>query len=105
MTLEKYGPKITGDQAVEFMRGQKLDSPRGPIEINAKTRCINQNVYLRRVIEKDGRLVNENFKTIPMVADPWPTWNPAAMVLPLPRACPPLPTYWNSSTREATYWP
>lgn len=76
MALEKYGPKITGEQAVDFMRGQKLDSPRGPIFIDPDTRDIVQNVYLRRVKERNGKLVNINFYTAPMVKDPWPAWNP-----------------------------
>jgi len=76
MALEKYGPGITGKQAVDFMRGKKLDSPRGPILIDAETRDIVQNVYLRRVKERNGKLVNINFHTVPMVPDPWQKWNP-----------------------------
>ena len=40
------------------------------------TRDIVQNVYLRRVKERNGKLVNINFYTAPMVKDPWPSWNP-----------------------------
>ena len=58
------------------MKGQKLDSPRGPIFIDPETRDIVQNVYLRRVKERNGKLVNINFYTAPMVKDPWPSWNP-----------------------------
>ena len=76
MALEKFGPDVTAEQAISLWRGLKLESARGPIEIDAKTRDINQNVYLRRVIEKDGRLINENFYTTPMVTDPWVAWNP-----------------------------
>ena len=76
MALEKFGPDVTGDQAIAFWRGQKLDSARGPIMIDAKTRDIVQNVYLRRVVERNGRLINENFYTTPMVRDPWAEWNP-----------------------------
>jgi branched-chain amino acid transport system substrate-binding protein len=76
MALEKFGPNVTGDQAIKLWRGQKLESARGPILIDAKTRDIVQNVYLRRVVERDGRLVNKDFHTTPMVKDPWPEWYP-----------------------------
>jgi branched-chain amino acid transport system substrate-binding protein len=67
---------VTGDQAIGLFKGVKMDSPRGPIEINANTRDIVQNVYLRRVESRGGRLVNINFATTPMVRDPWKDWNP-----------------------------
>jgi branched-chain amino acid transport system substrate-binding protein len=76
MAVEKFGPGVTGDQAIGLWRGVKLDSPRGPLIIDAKTRDIVQNVYLRRVESRGGRLVNINFETIPMVSDPWKEWNP-----------------------------
>jgi hypothetical protein len=28
------------------------------------------------VEERDGKLVNVNFQTFPMVKDPWKEWNP-----------------------------
>ena len=74
--VEKFGPRPTGDQAIGFWRGMAFDSPRGPIKIEEKTRDITQNVYLRKVEERDGKLVNINFATIPMVRDPWKDDNP-----------------------------
>jgi len=76
MAVEKFGPRVTGDQAIGLFRGVKMDSPRGPIEIDPKTRDIVQNVYLRKVESRGGRLVNINFATVPTVRDPWKDWNP-----------------------------
>lgn len=76
MAVERFGPRVTGDQAIALFRGVKMDSPRGPLEIDAKTRDIVQNVYLRKVENRGGRLVNINFATVPMVRDPWKEWHP-----------------------------
>ena len=75
-TVAKLGPRPNPEAAVRFMSEMKFDSPRGPIQIDPKTRDIIQNVYLRRVVEKNGRLENANFATVPMVKDPWKEWNP-----------------------------
>jgi branched-chain amino acid transport system substrate-binding protein len=75
-TVAKLGPRPNPEAAVKFMSEMKFDSPRGPIQIDPKTRDIIQNVYLRRVVEKNGRLENLNFATVPMVKDPWKEWNP-----------------------------
>lgn len=74
--VAKFGPRATGDQAIGLWRGMAFDSPRGPIEIDEKTRDIIENVYLRKVEERDGKLVNINFQTIPMVRDPWKDEHP-----------------------------
>lgn len=74
--IEKLGPRPNADEAMKLMSSMKFDSPRGPVMIDAKTRDIVQNVYLRRVKEQDGRLVNINFATVPNVKDPWKEWNP-----------------------------
>lgn len=74
--VAKLGPRPNPEEAVKFMASMKFDSPRGPVEMDPKTRDIIQNVYLRRVVEKNGRLENLNFLTVPMVKDPWKEWNP-----------------------------
>jgi branched-chain amino acid transport system substrate-binding protein len=74
--VQKFGPKFTGDQAVGLWKGMKFDSPRGPVMIDPDTRDIVQNIYVRRVQQQGGRLVNVNIATIPMVKDPWKEWNP-----------------------------
>jgi len=71
------GPKADGLKYVEFMKGQKLDSPRGPIMVDPEERDIVQNVYTRRVEKRDGKLVNIDIDTEPMVRDPWKQDNPA----------------------------
>lgn len=67
-----------GKAAMESIKGLTIQSPRGPITIDAKTRDIIQNVYLR-VVEKrgDGMLVNKTLATQQAVKDPWKELNPA----------------------------
>ena len=68
---------FTADQAMAFLSHWKdPDSPRGPIMIDPETRDIVQNVYIRRVEKQDGKLVNVEITTIPMVKDPWKELNP-----------------------------
>ena len=52
------------EAAMAALRGFAWESPRGPVRIDAKTRHIVQNVYIRKV-EKNakGRLVHKEFKT------------------------------------------
>lgn len=76
--VAKFGPRFTGDQAISLWKGAKFDSPRGPVMIDPVTRDVIQNVYMRRVEQRDGKLVNVNFATIPMVKDPWKEWHPNA---------------------------
>lgn len=67
--LEATGGK-TGDVLLEAMKGQKFESPRGPIEIDVATRDIIQDVYIRRVEKKDGELYNVEFDVLKAVRDP-----------------------------------
>jgi branched-chain amino acid transport system substrate-binding protein len=71
--------KFTGDEAMAFLKSWKDgDSPKGPVMIDPATRNIIQNVYLRRTEKQNGKLVNVDFETIPMVdADGNPTGLPA----------------------------
>jgi branched-chain amino acid transport system substrate-binding protein len=48
----------------------KFESPRGPIEVDPQTRDLIENVYIRRTEKRNGRLVNVEIETIPMVRDP-----------------------------------
>jgi branched-chain amino acid transport system substrate-binding protein len=69
--------KFTADEAMAFFKKWRdPNSPRGPIAIDPLTRDIVQNVYIRRVAKVDGRLVNAEISTIPMVKDPWKELNP-----------------------------
>jgi branched-chain amino acid transport system substrate-binding protein len=60
----------SGERLVDAFRGVKLESPRGPIEIDAHTRDIVQTVYIRRVERRDGRWVNREFERFERVRDP-----------------------------------
>jgi len=62
----------TGDQAkfMDALRGVRLDVPRGPFRFDPKTQNVIQNIYIRKVIERDGALGNEIISTIKDVTDP-----------------------------------
>ena len=62
-----------GDALRAAMKGQIFESPRGQIFIDAQTRDIVQNIYLRRVEKKDGELYNVEFDVIKEVKDPGKT--------------------------------
>ena len=52
-----------GSAAIDAVRGLSWQSPRGPVTINAETRDIVQNVYIRTVErDADGMLVNREIK-------------------------------------------
>jgi branched-chain amino acid transport system substrate-binding protein len=61
--------KGKGDALVNAMKGQSFESPRGPITIDAQTRDIVQNVYIRRVERKDGQLWNTEIDVVKAVKD------------------------------------
>jgi branched-chain amino acid transport system substrate-binding protein len=71
--LKKTQGKGGGDALVGAMKGQIFESPRGPVYIDAQTRDIVQNVYLRKVEKKDGELYNVEFAVIKDVKDPGKT--------------------------------
>ena len=62
-----------GDAMLAAMKGQIFESPRGQIYIDAQTRDIVQNIYLRRVEKKEGELYNVEFDVIKEVKDPGKT--------------------------------
>jgi branched-chain amino acid transport system substrate-binding protein len=68
--LKKTGGKTDGDALVAAMKGMKWESPRGPIEIDPRTRDVVHNEYIRRVERVNGQLSNVEFETYPMVKDP-----------------------------------
>jgi branched-chain amino acid transport system substrate-binding protein len=59
-----------GEALLAAMKGQVFESPRGPVLIDAQTRDIVQDVYLRKVEKKDGQLYNVEFDVIKGVKDP-----------------------------------
>ena len=68
--LKKTGGDASGDKFMAAVKGMKWMSPRGPIEIDAATRDIVQNVYIRKVERVDGVLQNVEFHTFEAVKDP-----------------------------------
>ena len=65
--------KGDGQALVDAMKGQIFESPRGPIYIDAQTRDIVQNVYIRRVERVNGQLYNMEFDVMKDVKDPGKT--------------------------------
>ncbi|HEY1226612.1 MAG TPA: ABC transporter substrate-binding protein [Ramlibacter sp.] len=68
--LKKTGGKGGGEALVTAMKGQVFESPRGQVLIDAQTRDIVQDVYLRKVEKKNGQLYNVEFDVIKAVKDP-----------------------------------
>ena len=52
------------------MKGQIWESPRGQIFIDAQTREIVQDLYIRKVEKRDGLLWNIEFDAIKQMKDP-----------------------------------
>ena len=68
--LKKTNGNTDGDKFVEAARGLKWVSPRGPISIDAATRDIVQNIYIRRVEKVGGKLQNVEFDQVSDFKDP-----------------------------------
>jgi len=66
--------KGAGGQALlDAMKGQVFESPRGPMFIDAQTRDVVHNIYIRKVERVGGQLFNQEFETIKDVKDPGKT--------------------------------
>jgi len=68
--VRRLNGKIDGDKAMEVLKGLKLDSPRGPVTIDADTRDAIQTIYIRRVQKVNGKLYNIEFEQVPNFKDP-----------------------------------
>jgi branched-chain amino acid transport system substrate-binding protein len=68
--LGKTGGDPDGEKLVAAMKGLSWMSPRGPMTIDAATRDVIQNVYIRKVERVNGKLYNVEFATIENVRDP-----------------------------------
>lgn len=62
-----------GDALMNALKGQVLESPRGQILIDAQTREIVLDMYIRKVEKRDAQLWNVEFATIPAVKGPGKT--------------------------------
>lgn len=58
-----------GEVLLNAMKGQVFESPRGPMYIDAQTRDVVQNVYVRRVERIGGQLWNREIETVTNVKD------------------------------------
>ena len=69
--LKRSNGSTDGATLVEAMKNVEWESPRGPVKVDAETRDLIQNVYIRRSAKlADGEIYNVEFATIPAVKDP-----------------------------------
>jgi branched-chain amino acid transport system substrate-binding protein len=61
---------VGGQVLLDAMKGQIFESPRGPMFIDAQTRDVVHNIYIRKVEKVNGQLYNQEFATIKDVKDP-----------------------------------
>ena len=59
-----------GEALLQAMKGQLFESPRGPMFIDAQTRDVVHNIYIRKVEKVGGQLYNQEFDTLKDVKDP-----------------------------------
>ena len=59
-----------GDALLAAMKGQIFESPRGPMFIDAQTRDVVHNIYIRKVERVNGQLFNNEFESLKDVKDP-----------------------------------
>lgn len=70
MAYARAGEGARGERLLQAFGGIALESPRGPIEIEAATRDIVQSVYLRRTELRERRWVNVEFQRYERQRDP-----------------------------------
>jgi branched-chain amino acid transport system substrate-binding protein len=63
----------TGEALLAAMKGQIFESPRGQVLIDAQTRDIVQDIYIRKVERVNGQLWNVEFDVQKAVKDPGKT--------------------------------
>jgi len=73
--IKAQNGKIDPDATMTFLhKWSDPNSPRGPIRIDEAGDLV-QNLYLRRVEEKNGRLANIEIETVGQFGDPWKIFN------------------------------
>jgi branched-chain amino acid transport system substrate-binding protein len=60
------------------MKGKEIKSPRGTFLIDPDERDIVQNIYIRGIEKRDGKLTNIDIDVAKMVKDPWKIDHPKA---------------------------
>ncbi|MCR5885101.1 ABC transporter substrate-binding protein [Rhizobacter sp. J219] len=68
--LEATKGKGGGDALLEAMKGQVFESPRGQVMIDAQTRDVVHDIYIRKVERVNGQLWNQEFDVQKAVKDP-----------------------------------
>ncbi|MFL5025301.1 MAG: ABC transporter substrate-binding protein [Microvirga sp.] len=69
--IEATDGKQDAQKAVDAVKGLSWTSPRGPVSIDAETRHITENIYLREVVKgPDGKTTNKEIQTFPNQKDP-----------------------------------
>jgi branched-chain amino acid transport system substrate-binding protein len=66
IVAKQTGP-LDPDVAMRIVRGLRLESPRGPVEIDAQTREVDQNMYVRRLEKHGDDIESYTIETMPMV--------------------------------------
>ena len=69
--IEATGGTQDAQKAVDAVKGLAWESPRGPVSIDAESRHITQNIYLREVAKaEDGSYYNKEIATFEKQGDP-----------------------------------
>lgn len=69
--IEATEGKQDAAKAVDAVKGLSWTSPRGPVSIDADTRHITENIYLREVTKQaDGTYINKEIQTFENQKDP-----------------------------------
>ena len=66
----KASKGVGGEALLAAMKGQIFESPRGPVLIDAQTRDVVQDIYIRKVEKVGGELHNVEFDVQKAVKDP-----------------------------------
>ena len=69
--IEATGGEQDAQKAVDAVKGLAWTSPRGPVSIDAESRHVTQNIYLREVAKADdGTYYNKEVQTFEKQGDP-----------------------------------
>jgi branched-chain amino acid transport system substrate-binding protein len=69
--IEATGGEQNAQKAVDAVKGLSWTSPRGPVSIDAESRHITQNIYLREVAKTpEGQYFNKEIRTFENQGDP-----------------------------------